>query len=291
MRITEARYIVDDVVEVIALSQMTTHAYENIYQGKLYCPTERCTAKIVYSGGMRPYYRTWNHDNHLEDCIHAFTRLPIRRSGLSDNIISVDISYERRQNALKEAAKLMELTEEELAELKAQRASRRNTASPRPRTDNTAEPTNVTVSSTLAGGDITEENGIGYRGRNISKRYVDTISESDIGEIRLVMGRLDAINSIDTVADLFISRNGIQIKVVFEEAFIAEPTNNRYLNSFNFISQYLEQHTQVLFAGIGEIRKNRRTESIELVIYLGTDFKINGKDMMNLGNDFVNRVV
>ncbi|MFU8649172.1 hypothetical protein ACNA06_17855 [Lysinibacillus sp. RSDA_15] len=281
MRIIEARYIdEDDNVEVIHLNEMTTNAYEKTYQGNLYCPTHGCAARIVYSGGMRPYYRTWNHDNHSTGCLHAFDRLPIRRSNFTEDAISVDISYERRQNALRDASKLMDMSEEELESLRTRRAKYRN----RPRQTTQEETsTSVAINSTLIGGETTESSEVGYRGRNISKRYVDSISESDIGEIRLVMGELINADLVDNVADLFIARNDVQIRVVFEEAFTAEPSNSRYLNNFNLISSYIENYEEIQFVGIGEIRRNRRTQEIELVVYHGTDFKIDGDDMLYLG--------
>ena len=122
MRIREARFINDGNVEVINLADMNTVDYESIYQGNLYCPTDGCPARIVYSGGMRPYYRTWNNDTHSTGCIHEFSRLPIRRGNSTEDEISVDISYERRQNALKDAIRLMNMSDEDLEEERERRA-------------------------------------------------------------------------------------------------------------------------------------------------------------------------
>lgn len=259
---------------------MTTRDYEDIYQGNLFCPTEGCNARIVYSGGMRPHYRTWNNDNHVTGCIHEFERLPIRRGTSTDDTLSVDISYDRRQNAIRDAIRLMRMSDEEIEEERERRASYRNS---RPRqTTNTSTSGGTNVVSTLGGGESTETN-VGFRGRNLSKRYVDGISQSDIGEIRLVMGELVNIDSIDEVANLYIARNEVQLKVVFEEAFIAEPTNARYLNNFGLIERYLDNYLEVEFVGIGEIRRNTRTQELELVIYQGTDFKVDGDDLLTLG--------
>lgn len=280
MRIVEARFIQGDNIEVIPLSNMTTRDYENIYQGNLYCPTQNCNARIVYSGGLRPHYRTWNHDNHTRGCIHEFERLPIRRGTYTDETLSVDIGYDRRQNALKEAVKLLNMTDEEIEHERERRAGYRNNR-PRPTTAIGQSSTGANVVSTLAGGD-TSETAIGIRGRNLSKRYVDGISRSDIGEVRLVMGELVGIDSINVVANLYLLRNNVQLKVVFEEAFIAEPSNARYLNNFRIIEMYLDSYMEVQFVGIGEIRLNARTGEYELVIYQGSDFKVDGDDLLSL---------
>lgn len=281
MRISEARFINGEAVEVIILADMTTRNYENIYQGNLYCPTVGCNARVVYSGGMRPHYRTWNNDNHSPGCIHEFDRIPIRRSNYTDDEISVDISYQRRQNALHDATRLMNMTDDEIEEERERRANYRNN---RPR-QTTQQEVSVSsrVTSTLSGGETTESAENGIRGRNLSKRYVDGISQSDIGEIRLVMGELVAIELIDEVADLYIARHDVQIKVVFEEAFTAEPSNRQYLNNFGIIEAYLDTYMEIQFAGIGEIRSNTRTQDLELVIYHGTDFIIDSDDMLRLG--------
>lgn len=281
MSISEARFISGDNVEVITLAEMTTRSYENIYQGNLFCPTEGCNARIVYSGGMRPHYRTWNNDNHNSGCIHEFDRLPIRRGNHTDDTMSVDVGFSRRQNALQDAMKLMDMSDEEIEEERERRANYRNN---RPRQTTQAESsTSVNVVSTLSGRETTVGSVVGVRGRNLSKRYVDGISQSDIGEIRLVMGELVTIDSVDEVANLYLERNEVQVKVVFEEAFIAEPSNARYLNNFGLIESYLENYIEIQFVGIGEIRRNSRTQDMELVIYQGTDFKIDGDDMMSLG--------
>lgn len=281
MRISEARFIQGDSVEVIALNDMTTRGYENIYQGSLFCPTGGCNARIVYSGGMRPHYRTWSNDNHIAGCIHEFERLPIRRGTFTDETLSVDIGYDRRQNALRDAMRLMKMSDEEIEEERERRATYRSS---RPRqTTNASTTSGTNVVSTLAGGESSENALGGFRGRNLSKRYVDGVSQSDIGEIRLVMGELVNIDSMGEVANLYIARNEVQLKVVFEEAFIAEPTNARYLNNFELIQMYLDNYMEVEFVGIGEIRRNTRTQELELVIYQGTDFKIDEDDMLSLG--------
>lgn len=285
MRMNEARYIDSDGnIEIKLLKEMTTRDYETLYKGMLYCSTNDCPAKIIYSGGMTPHFRTWKHDDHKAGCINEFDRLPIKRDTFSEDGISVDISYERRQNALKDAFKRMKMTEEELEE---QRSKKRSTTLNRKNPISQGKIESTKVSTTLAGGDAIE--GIeGYRGRNIVKRYIDNITSSDIGEIRLVMGELVNIELVEEVANLYVVKNDMQIKVVFEEAFIAEPSNNRYLNNFTLIERYLEQFEDIQFGGIGEIRKNRRTDELELVIYSGTDFKIDEEDMLYLA-DFIKR--
>lgn len=276
MRMMSARYINDEQNSLINLREMTTKDYENIYKGFLFCPTKGCFARVTYSGGNTPHFRTWKLEEHKSGCLHEFDRIPIRRGVETDNSFSVDIGYDRRQNALKDAFKLMNMTNEELKEQKKKKSERKKT---NPTVQGKVK--NADVKTTLVGGELTEEI-TGFRGRNLSKRYVDTISNSDIGEIRLVMGEVTGIRQVDNVAKIFIERNDVRINVVFEEAFIAEPSNSSYLNKFGAIEKYIDDYEEVQFTGIGEIRRNIRTEELELVIYSGTDFKIDNADMVRI---------
>ncbi|MCR6523060.1 hypothetical protein [Lysinibacillus capsici] len=279
MRMSTVRYINGDKVEKIRVSDMTVSDYESIYKGKIYCPTPNCPAKAVYSGGEKAHFRTWQKKDHLQGCIHEFDRIPINRGIITENSIGVDISFKRRQNALREAFKLMTMTAEEKKEIEEKKLER-NIKKKNPRTEGKTK--NANVKNTLTGGDVREEEGGGMRGRNLSKRYVDTISNSDINDIRLVMGQLTEVELQNPCAKLTVEWNKKRIYVVFEEAFEKEPSNSAYLNNFGIIKKYLGKTDLVLFTGVGEIRRNRRTEELELVVYIGTDLSFNDSGMLHL---------
>lgn len=118
---------------------------------------------------------------------------------------------------------------------------------------------------------------------------VEEITESDIGEIRLVMGEVKSIKFLREVAEIIIEYNNEIITVVFEEAFTAEPLNSSYLNNFWSIGRLLERLEKVQFTGIGDVRKNVKTNRLELVIYAGTDFKANNTDMFRLAARFMRK--
>ncbi len=276
------RYINEDVVKEVRITDMTVSDYEAIYKGKIYCPTPNCPAKAVYSGGKKAHFRTWQKKDHLQGCIHEFDRVPINRGISTENSIGVDISFNRRQNAMRDAfkqMKIMTMTEEERENIKK--------VKPRPRPNRRNPKTEgkeiiSDVKNTLVGGDVREEESGGQRGRNLSKRFVDTISNSDIGDIRLVMGQLTKVEVQNPTAKFTVEWNKQIIYIVFEEAFEKEPSNGAYLNNFSIVKKYLENSGLVLFSGIGEIRRNRRTEELELVIYIGTDLSFNNSGMLHL---------
>lgn len=285
MRILSAIYSADDGVKrEIHPREITPRIYENELKGKLYCPTENCPARISFSSGKTAHFRTWRLDEHSSECIFYFDRIPMNLGWSITNTISVEISFDRRQNALRDAFRQMNLTEEEKEALRRDRAASR--ARTKKRAVVAAKTNRTSMQMVLFDGELNEDELV-HRRRNISKRLVDEITESDIGEIRLVMGRVKSIQQFGEVAEIIIEYNHQIITVVFEEAFTAEPLNSSYLNKFWSIGRLLERQAHIQFTGIGDIRKNIKTNRLELVIYAGTDFKVNDTDMFRLAARFM----
>ncbi|WP_318617058.1 hypothetical protein [Sporosarcina sp. YIM B06819] len=199
------------------------------------------------------------------------------------NIISFEITYNRRQNALQDAFVQMNLTEEEKEIQQKNRAA--TGARKKEREVTNAKRNASSIQMVLFDGDIYEDELL-LRRRNIFKRFVDEITPSDIGEIRLIMGNVKSIQQRGEVAEIVIENNNETITVVFEEAFIAEPLNSSYLNKFWSIARFLDQLGQVQFTGIGDVRENVKMNRLELVIYAGTDFRINNWDMFVVAGRF-----
>ena len=284
MRILSAIYAADDGVEKeVYPREITPRIYENELKGKLYCPTENCPARISFSSGKTAHFRTWRFDEHSSDCIFYFDRIPMNLGWNTTNTISVEITFDRRQNALQDAFIQMNLTEEEKETLRRDRAASRGRTKKRAVT--AAKKNTTSMQLVLFDGELYEDE-LAHRRRNISKRFVDEITESDIGEIRLVMSEVKNIKLLGEVAEIIIEYNNEIITVVFEEAFTAEPLNSSYLNKFWSIKRLLDRLEQIQFTGIGDVRKNAKTNRLELVIYAGTDFKINNTDMFRLAAQF-----
>lgn len=284
MRILSAIYLAKDgVKKEIHPREITTRIYENELKGKLYCQTENCPARISFSGGKKAHFRTWRFDDHSSECLFYFDRIPMNLGRHTTNIISVEIAFGRRQNALQDAFIQMNLSEEEKEILQKNRDESGKRTKKRAVTIDKRNATSVQM--VLFDGELYEDEVIHHR-RNISKRFVDEITTSDIGEIRLIMGKVKSSGRLGEVAEIIIENNKEAITVVFEEAFIAEPLNRSYLNKFWTIERSLGQLAQVQFTGIGEVRENVRMNRLELVIYAGTDFRINNRDMFVLAAQF-----
>ncbi|QUW22910.1 hypothetical protein JSQ81_04855 [Sporosarcina sp. Marseille-Q4063] len=274
MRIMSAFYRNNDGNEKkIHLGEMTTHVYTQKLKRKLFCPTENCTARVSFSGGRYPHFRTWKYDQHSKKCPYHFDRIPVNLGRNVTDIVSTEISYNRRQKALHDAYTQMNLSEEEREAIRISRNRHR----PKAQSITTRKEQVKGEQLVLFDSKLYEDNLI-FRRRNLSKRYVDEIFESDIGQIRLVMGNIASSIEAGNVAEIVVKNNDQVITVVFEESFTADPFNSSYLNKFWAINQVLDQDI-VQFTGIGDIRKSTRSKRLELVIHAGTDFKVNNKDM------------
>ena len=126
------------------------------------------------------------------------------------------------------------------------------------------------IQMTLYDGDLLEEDALVKRGA-IRKKFVDDLTMKDVGQVRLVLGYIDSIELVNSVAELVIQYNNTQVKVVYPEAFIKERLNRSYLNKFDVIFKALESEQPPTFMGIGEIQFTDK-QTMELIIYNGTDF-------------------
>ena len=139
---------------------------------------------------------------------------------------------------------------------------------------------------TLYDGHLLEEDAL-VKGKAIRKKFVDELTMKDVGQVRLVIGYIDSMELVDSVAELVIQYNDIQVKVVYPEAFIKERLNRSYLNKFDAIYKVLESEQPATFTGIGEIQVNDE-QTMELIIYTGADFKINNTDLSLLAKRYAN---
>lgn len=278
MRIMSAFYRNDSgFKKELHLDEVTTRVYTEKLKRKIFCPTENCTARISYSGGRYPHFKTWRYDQHSVNCPYYYERVPVNLGRNVTDVLSVEISYNRRQNALNDAYIQMNLSVEEREALRKSRSKPRNKVREiNSRNDRVKVEQLVLFDSGLY------EDELIFRRRNISKRLVDGITASDIGEIRLVMGKIASNLEDGSTAEIVVENNNKVIAVVFEESFTADPYNSSYLNKFWAIDQVLNREKVVQFTGIGDIRRNTRSKRLELVIHAGTDFRINNRDMSAL---------
>ncbi|PEM33026.1 hypothetical protein CN617_00505 [Bacillus wiedmannii] len=280
MAILSAIYIDGEEKREYKKSEIDTSLYNNHLKGKLYCPTPNCQARLIFNSGLRSYLKTWNNDNHIEGCIHGFDRVKGRIGVDTSHFINVELSSERKKRALKEAFAMYTMTEEEKEKRQNKKTKKKNT------------PTTVTkqtkpASKVVMAGGVDEATSlqVGVRGPNLSKRTVDMLKEKDTGQTRLLIGIIkDVILDTQGTATIIVVENNMQVCVRFEEAFREGSPN--YLGLFHHIKTYISTAKNVVFTGIGEIRKQEENDYFDFSIFNGRDFEIDRMDLRVLANPY-----
>lgn len=274
MQIPTAKCIVGEDIKIIALHEMTKSKYEGMYKGKLFCPTETCLAKVSFcSGDRKAHYKTWPFSKHAMNCSYHpnnSRNRTITRFGRGSN------SKNRKQEAVMRAYKsMLQLETNEPVIINSKNKSKKN-KNPR----KTSNYQNDSIQMKLFDEEIDEKNSKVTSNKLLS-RFVDEISEADIGETRLIKGFVIKVSLIDSVAEIIIDYNNEQIKVVFEERFKNEPLNKSYLSKFWAIKELLNRKERLIFTGVGEVSEVENGE-YQLSIWMGTDFKLNGGDLYTI---------
>jgi len=275
MRISKARYIVQDDIEIVTLKQITKKKYEAVYKGKLFCPTENCPAKVSFCSGRKKYYKTWRFSNHSPDCIYHLDRSGRRSVKGLNEYITMNIGSKRKQDALMRAYKSM--VNPDSIEISDSTSFQKQKLNKSPQKD--GEDKEQSVQMKLFGGEMDEDRTV-VKGKKLLSRFVNEIGPTDIGQHRVIKGVVKEIEVIDTVAEILVGYHEKQIKVIFEESFKKDPLNKSYLNKFWAVKKLLNNNT-VVFSGVGEVRQGQENE-YELSISLGSDFKLNGEDLYNI---------
>ncbi|MBM7607510.1 hypothetical protein JOD29_000747 [Lysinibacillus composti] len=275
MRISKARYIVQDDIEIVTLKQITKKKYEAIYKGKLFCPTENCPAKVSFCSGRKKYYKTWRFSNHSPDCIYHLDRSGRRSVKGLNEYMTMNMGSKRKQNALMRAYKSM--VDPDSIEISVPTSVQKPKHNKSPQKDGEVKERSVQMK--LFGGEMDEDGSV-VKGKKLLSRFVNEIGPSDMGQHRVIKGVVKKIDVIDTVAEILVGYHEKEIKVIFEESFKKDPFNKSYLNKFWAVKKLLK-NDKIVFSGVGKVRQGQENE-YELSISLGSDFKLNGEDLYNI---------
>ncbi|WP_042147878.1 hypothetical protein [Paucisalibacillus sp. EB02] len=264
--ITSALFKDNDEVKELHTSDIDSILYSTRLKGNLYCTTENCNARLVFvnSTSKSSHFKTYPHDNHSEHCIYQFERVPGRIGVNTEQTINVSLSEDHKKRSLKEAFSQSRLTAQQLEVLREKRKLSRR----RPKTQGRQNSITINpVTNNDVEDDIKEQ--VRSREPSILKRYVDTITQSDIGKHRLIIGNATNIYYRESSILLEIERNRNKLTVKFGEAFFASSPNFKGL--FTVAEKFISENKLVIFTGIGELKKAN-----ELIIYNGEDFNLQG---------------
>ncbi len=281
MRIPTARYITENDIKMVTLKVITKKKYDATYKGKLYCPTDNCSARVSFSSGRKAHFKTWRLSNHSSDCMYHLDRTGTRTVFGFENSIKVNISNKRKQDALVRAFQSMTQSETVTSEEGQKNNNEKKNISPKK--DGKEKAKNIQLK--LFGGEV-EEAEIDIKGKKLLSKFVDIIGPTDIGQVRLIKGYVKDIELMDSVAEIIVGYQSEDIKIVFEERFKKEPLNKSYLDKFWSIKKYLSIKKVVVFNGVGEIREDRMGR-YELSVSLGSDIRFNGEDLYNIARSMM----
>ncbi|OAT74640.1 hypothetical protein [Parageobacillus thermoglucosidasius] len=277
--ITSALYKKDGEVRELRVSEIDSESYNKYYKGHLFCTTPNCEARLefVYSTSRPSYFRTWKHDNHIDNCIYQFERIEGRIGINTQSIIDVEISHERKRRALKEAYRLSKMTEEELE----QRRKKRNLNRKKTKTVGKKKREALNIVLNKNNNESGLESG-GRRGPNLLKRNADALNDSDVGKVRVLIGFIKDVQYTESSAIIKVQRKNKMVDVKFEEAFFANSPD--YQGLFHYIRKYINEQNKVVFTGVGEVRKAKNGDNYEFVVYKGDEFTIENMSLLMLAS-------
>jgi hypothetical protein len=279
--ITSALYKKDGEVRELRVSEIDSESYNKYYKGHLFCTTPNCEARLefVYSTSRPSYFRTWKHDNHIDNCIYQFERIEGRIGINTQSIIDVEISHERKRRALKEAYRLSKMTEEELEKRRVKRKLNRQNR--KTSIKKQQHGINIVLNKQDDESSLSSDRN-GRRGPHLLKRYADALNDSDVGKVRILIGVIRDVQYSDSSAVITVGRKNKSVDVKFEEAFFGNSPD--YKGLFHHISKYLSGKSEVIFTGVGEVRKAKNEEKYEFIIYHGDEFTIENMSLLTLAS-------
>ncbi|HWK24284.1 MAG TPA: hypothetical protein VNS08_14745 [Ureibacillus sp.] len=275
MRISTARYITENDIKMLPITQMTKKKYSAIYKGRLYCPTANCPAKLSYSSGNKGHYKTWRNSNHSPVCPFNLERDGIRIIGSNDLKIAANISKKHKQNALMRAYKSMEIDELNVSQ-ETQVTSQLKNNRLRKMKSKTIESAQMTLFEATVNKDLVQ-----LKGKKLLSRFVHEVGTSDIGKNRIIKGFIKNIELQGSTAEIIVDYQNKEMLIDFNDDFTKEPLNKSYLNKFWAVQEWMNRQKKVSFIGMGEVHMTKDNE-FELIISMGTDFKVDGEDLYNL---------
>lgn len=249
--ILSATYKTDELEKEVFLEDMTHNLYETVYKNNLYCPFSPCPARMVYvAGNVRPsHFRKWQGDKHDTNCLFDLEEELSRKKRSVGKGALTSISRKHVKSVLRSAHDILE--EKPLNKPN-------KTKPPRPpviyEADSNKQPPGVATLKKPSDEEGILEGGLG-REPNVYKRFVDNLSDQDIGSTLCVMGELTDIQLEADSANFTLTRNSVSAKIVFEEAFIVNNPND--FNRFWYLKRYLVDNPNAKCGCVGEIRRSR----------------------------------
>ncbi|MCG0050438.1 hypothetical protein [Priestia aryabhattai] len=276
--ITSAIYKHEGKIKEIQSNNKDLQENTLTYKGHLFCTTPNCNARLVYvhRTAKASYFRTWQKDDHLHNCIFMFERVENRLGKNTENTLNVEISRSRKKEALNDAYRKSQMTEQDLEEeRKRNRDRKKSKKNPKSKGKENSTAVNMVMKDGIQ---EEEAKTRGHRGPHLLKRNANALTEKDIGKPRLVIGFIKDIEYTEATATITIEKNNSTVYVKFEEVFFAN--SPEHLGLFHFIEKYMKKNENVILTAIGDVRKPK--DNYEVVVYDGEEFRIENMTLITL---------
>ncbi|UZJ78763.1 hypothetical protein [Fictibacillus sp. KU28468] len=284
-RIIEAIYKDENRDQLISISDITSGDYSEKFKGKLFCTTPNCSAQLSFVAlpGNRSHFRTWRESPHTEQCLYYFVKTRERATNGRNGYEDGTVSQEQITRSLREAFELENMSD---IERNKKQEKERNARKPKNRAKTTKGGNDSPAQRIVSDPNKINEN-MKNTGTRLYKRDVDALKDTDIGQTRTVTGKAKDIEFKDSYAAVIVEKNGVTVPVKFEEAFFS--LNPQYQGLFHNIERFMKENDEVILNATGEVRKNKKSEEFEVIVFNGLGFLIHNRTLQTLAAEFAIR--
>ena len=281
MKIVEAIYKKDNIVEQILADSLTKEIYYKKYREYLFCPKPDCNAMlsfVILKKNDLGYFRTWSKKKHKEGC--PFEVVYDDDFNIGKGKSSGEELYNVSDNHVIE--KLKRVFEEMMKDKSTTNISRQKAK---------AIKKNINMNSIEASAEATFNKGTDINdGREpyILTRMYDKLDQSDFEKTRCVIGYVYNMYILENHAFINITpKTNNSVKIKFNNFFIEN--NLTQYKKFNFVKDYIDslkkQGKELICCCIGKVKKVPNGINIHPYKYNG--FTLNGLHFYEIINQFI----
>lgn len=274
VRIGEAIYRRKGIVELLKPFDINRKSYNEKYKNFLFCPYPNCTSRVSFIDSTLKikYFRTWKKDVHIEGCPYSIKYedlIKIRRKKNPD--YNYRLSDAHIDSVLQRAYDLSN------SKKNSKNNSTKHKSPKKTYTDEFIEPIG---DATLGEGTETITNG---REPSIYTRNLDNLNDEDVDKVRCVIGEVKFMWIDKEFSYINLNSQGNQVKVHFNEAFIA--SNSSEYSLFHYLKRFINENKNSICCVVGEVSKDKSGYNIKPDRFNG--FSLNNKKLYSIVNDYI----
>ncbi|WP_145150800.1 hypothetical protein [Paenibacillus xylanexedens] len=271
MPIYEAIYKTEENEEMVTVFNIEQHKDYTDVKNNLYCTYPGCEARLSYvpKGKVRAHFKTWQKEDHIQDCIDYFEREATANKQKSMATSTMELSDKHVKSVLDNLRKKRkeEATGTEKPTSGNKKKKPRRTVDP----DSGANTSVNIVPTTGPNADLAsgEDN---VREPSVRNRSLINLTVDDLNWTRSIEGYIQNVEVGEKRAVLQLQDGNHFFGVYFEEYFFDNAPVN-FARYFQDLKDLVSEHKGYLFSGVGLIEQ--RNEQFCMLVNRGNDFRIN----------------